>query len=102
MTLLERRDTFPCARSCGDDSAAAMNPAHRTESLRISPWEGHPNEKANRVFAQEFAKVLRDLPAFQAYMRNTGDGAGLRHAGTRPGRGPGQPERLGSPGPGQG
>ena len=69
---------------------------------KVSPWEGHPNEKANRVFAQEFAKVLRDLPALQAYQRNTGDGAGLRHAGTRPGRGPGHPERLGSPGPGQG
>ena len=44
---------------------------------KVSPWEGHPNEKANRVFAQEFAKVLRDLPALQAYQRNTGDGAGL-------------------------
>ena len=69
---------------------------------RVRAWEGHPNEKANRVFAQAFAKVLRDLPALQAYQRNTGDGAGPRHAGTRPGRGPGHPKRLGSRGPGQG
>ncbi|HEX9899748.1 MAG TPA: hypothetical protein VGC81_11005, partial [Candidatus Methylomirabilis sp.] len=68
----------------------------------VSRWEGHPNEKANRVFAQEFAQVLRDLPELQSYKRGTGDGAGPRHAGTRPGRGPGNAERSGAPGPGKG
>ena len=68
----------------------------------VSRWEGHPNEKANRVFAQEFAQVLRDLPALQPYKRGTKDGAGLRRAGTRAGRGPGNAEGSGAPGPGRG
>lgn len=68
----------------------------------VSRWEGHPNEKANRAFAEQFAKVLRDLPELQPYKRGTKDGAGLRRAGTRAGRGPGNAERSGSPGPGRG
>jgi hypothetical protein len=68
----------------------------------VSRWEGHPNEKANWAFAQQFAQALRDLPEFQPYRRSTGDGSGTRHAGTRPGRGPGNPERSGAPGPGRG
>ena len=39
----------------------------------VSPWEGHPNEKANRVFAQEIAKVLRGLPELQPCRRHAGD-----------------------------
>lgn len=68
----------------------------------VSRWEGHPNEKANRAFAEQFAQVLRGLPELQPYKRGTGDGAGPRHAGTRPGRGPGNAERSGAPGPGRG
>jgi lysophospholipase L1-like esterase len=40
---------------------------------RVSPWEGHPNERANKVFAQEIAKVLRGLPELQPYRRHVGD-----------------------------
>ena len=68
----------------------------------VSRWEGHPNEKANRAFAEQLAQVLRDLPELQSYKRGTGDGAGPRHAGTRPGRVPGNAERSGAPGPGKG
>ncbi len=35
----------------------------------VSRWEGHPNEKANKVFAQEIAKVLVDLPELRQYRR---------------------------------
>lgn len=35
----------------------------------VSPWEGHPNEKADRAFAEEILKVLRDLPELQPYRR---------------------------------
>jgi lysophospholipase L1-like esterase len=35
----------------------------------VSRWEGHPNEKANRVFGQEIAKALLDLPELRAYRR---------------------------------
>ena len=40
---------------------------------RVSPWEGHPNEKANTVFAQEISKVLRGLPELQPFQRRVGD-----------------------------
>ena len=69
---------------------------------KVSPWEGHPNEKANRVFALEFAGVLRELPELQAYGHGAGDRAGLGHAGPPPGRGPGTGERSGAPAPGTG
>ncbi|MBI4572076.1 MAG: hypothetical protein HY713_02165 [candidate division NC10 bacterium] len=36
----------------------------------VSPWEGHPNEKANRVFAHEIAEVLKDLPELRPYRRS--------------------------------
>ena len=35
----------------------------------VSRWEGHPNEKANRVFAEEFATVVQHLPELQPYRR---------------------------------
>jgi lysophospholipase L1-like esterase len=41
----------------------------------VSRWEGHPNEKANRAFAEEIAKVLVELPELQSYRRTAGDGA---------------------------
>ncbi len=44
----------------------------------VSPWEGHPNEKANRAFAEEIAKVLVDLPELQPYRRTAGDSARSR------------------------
>jgi lysophospholipase L1-like esterase len=69
---------------------------------KVSPWEGHPNERANRVFALEFARVLRELPELQAYGHGAGDGASLGHAGPRPGRGPGSVERSGASAPGTG
>ena len=50
---------------------------------KVSPWEGHPNEKAHRVFAEEFAKVLRDLPKLTPYKRHPGGASNLRRAGTR-------------------
>ncbi len=69
---------------------------------KVSPWEGHPNEKANRVFAQEFAKVLRSLPELQPYRRGAGDRAGPTHADTRPGRGRQTLRPSGQPVPRQG
>lgn len=59
---------------------------------KVSPWEGHPNEKANRAFAEQLAQVLRELPELQPYKRSPGDGAGSGQAGTRAGRGPGNAE----------
>ncbi len=38
----------------------------------VSRWEGHPNEKANRAFAEEIAKVLVELPELQPYRRSRG------------------------------
>lgn len=35
----------------------------------VSRWEGHPNEKANRVFAREIAAVVTGLPELQRYRR---------------------------------
>ncbi len=35
----------------------------------VSRWEGHPNEKANAVFAQEIAEVVAGLPQLQPYRR---------------------------------
>ncbi|HWU40071.1 MAG TPA: GDSL-type esterase/lipase family protein, partial [Candidatus Acidoferrum sp.] len=36
---------------------------------RVSPWEGHPNEWANRVYATELARGLEPLPALRPYCR---------------------------------
>ncbi len=44
----------------------------------VSRWEGHPNEKANRAFAEEIAKGLVDLPELQPYRRTAGDSARSR------------------------
>lgn len=35
----------------------------------VSAWEGHPNEKANRVFAEEILKVVRDVPELRKFRR---------------------------------
>ncbi|GAK48806.1 hypothetical protein U14_00013 [Candidatus Moduliflexus flocculans] len=35
----------------------------------VSPWEGHPNEEAHRIFAEAFARRLREHPALQPYKR---------------------------------
>ncbi len=37
--------------------------------LNVSPWEGHPNEEANRIFAEAFVRRLREHPALQPYKR---------------------------------
>lgn len=62
---------------------------------KVSPWEGHPNEKANRVFAEEFAKVLRELFDLQPYRRHAAEG--LRPAERPPERGPHEQRGSGSP-----
>lgn len=49
----------------------------------VSRWEGHPNEKANRAFGQEIAKVLKDLPELGRYRR---EAEGLRMMRTQMGR----------------
>jgi lysophospholipase L1-like esterase len=46
----------------------------------VSPWEGHPNERANKVFAQEIAKVLRGLPELQPFQRQDSDEGQRRRA----------------------
>ena len=43
--------------------------AGHMQDWRVSPWEGHPNEQANRVYATEFARVLEQLPALRPYCR---------------------------------
>lgn len=40
-----------------------------TRDWRVSAWEGHPNEKANQVFAEEILKVIRDLPELRKFRR---------------------------------
>ena len=35
----------------------------------VSPWEGHPNEEAHRIFAEAFVRRLREHPALQPYKR---------------------------------
>jgi len=35
----------------------------------VSPWEGHPNEEAHRLFADAFVRRLREHPALQPYKR---------------------------------
>lgn len=35
----------------------------------VSPWEGHPNEEAHRIFAEAFVRHLREHPALQPYKR---------------------------------
>lgn len=37
--------------------------------LTVSPWEGHPNEEANRIFAEAFLTELRQHPALQRCRR---------------------------------
>ncbi|HWT81888.1 MAG TPA: hypothetical protein VN648_24115, partial [Candidatus Methylomirabilis sp.] len=43
-----------------------------------SPWEGHPNERSNQVYAAEFLRVLERLPALQPYRRATSPTPGDR------------------------
>jgi hypothetical protein len=50
----------------------------RTLDWRVSPWELHPNEKANRVFAAEITRVLEQLPELQPYRQGDVAGAGDR------------------------
>lgn len=35
----------------------------------VSRWEGHPNEKAHRAFAEEIARALEGLPELQPFLR---------------------------------
>ena len=43
--------------------------AGHMQDWRVSPWEGHPNERSNRVYAAEFLRVLEQFPALQPYRR---------------------------------
>ena len=54
----------------------------RTLEWRVSPWEGHPNEKANRVFAAEITRVLEQLPQLQPYRQRAVAGGGSEVPGT--------------------
>ena len=67
----------------------------------VSPWEGHPNEKANKVFADEIARVVMDLPELGQYRRHT-EGGGLITKGLRRrSKGNSNMEGLSPPSPGQ-
>jgi lysophospholipase L1-like esterase len=83
-------DQFPNTKGKGYQVGLAAERQMRSAGMRVIPaeyirrndgrsdwyvsrWERHPNEKANRVFAEEFAKVLRDLPDLQAFRRIPGD-----------------------------
>jgi hypothetical protein len=37
--------------------------------LRVSPWEGHPNEECHHAFAEEFLKAIQPLPCLKRYAR---------------------------------
>lgn len=41
-------------------------------SLRVSRWEGHPNEIANAIWAVMLGRHIRDLPELQAFRRSEG------------------------------
>lgn len=42
---------------------------HQGESMRVSRWEGHPNEAANYIWAQMIAKELNGRPDLKPYLR---------------------------------
>ncbi len=52
-----------------------QNEGH-TQEWRVSPWEGHPNEKANRIYAAEITRVLEQLPELQPYHQGDIPGGG--------------------------
>jgi hypothetical protein len=39
------------------------------QDWHVSQWEGHPNQKAHRTFAEEVARAVERLPELQAYRR---------------------------------
>ncbi len=59
------------------ESYIRQNEGHM-QDWRVSPWEGHPNEQANRVYATESSRVLEQLPALQPYHRAATTRAGNR------------------------
>ncbi len=38
-------------------------------AMQVSPWEGHPNEEANRIFAEYFIRALKKHPVLQQYKK---------------------------------
>jgi hypothetical protein len=33
----------------------------------VSPWDSHPDEEANRIFAQYFTRALKQHPVLEKY-----------------------------------
>jgi lysophospholipase L1-like esterase len=42
---------------------------HGSRNLQVSPWEGHPNELANALFASLIIRSMRAQPALEPYRR---------------------------------
>jgi lysophospholipase L1-like esterase len=43
--------------------------AHAGRDLSVSPWEGHPNAEAHRIFAAEFLVAVRRDPRLGSHLR---------------------------------
>jgi hypothetical protein len=43
--------------------------AHDGAILRVSRWESHPSAEAHRIFAEQFAAVIRPRPELQPYRK---------------------------------
>jgi hypothetical protein len=50
-------------------SAVPYIRANQGEQLHVSQWEPHPNELAHRLFADEFSRTIRDLPALERFAK---------------------------------
>jgi hypothetical protein len=48
---------------------------HAGHDLKVSTWEGHPNEERHRIFAEEFHQVVAQLPCLQHFRRVEENGA---------------------------
>jgi lysophospholipase L1-like esterase len=52
--------------------------AHSGRNLSVSRWEGHPNEEANRIWAEMIAQALRGRPDFAPFAHTLAAGAAPR------------------------
>ncbi len=72
----ERADMLTAAAErCAADAGMHVVPAasyyerYRGRSMRVSPWEDHPNATGMNMFADALADAIRDLPIIQRYRR---------------------------------
>jgi lysophospholipase L1-like esterase len=60
---------------------------YNERNLRVSPWEGHPDEEAHQIFAAMLYSQVRNLPELAPYRRTTRkSGPALRSGSTNAGK----------------